>query len=413
MVDGAMRKTGRIITFLAAAVSILILGWLLALTTANPVLAQTISSDDDADGINDLWEDRLQTGKDKRTLFIKPLYKQTATSVPVYWADFKKSYHQSIEGYFNAIFLARAKKPDGTPVGLEIRVIGDDANPYVPMRARTNNVPTYDPAKDSTYADGKPPVNIITIMAKGVPSSRVDSYDVTGASNRGHIQVKKTYQPDPAHPDQWPTVNKTYFVWTWDTKGYTNNMGSAYNWSDPMAAPRPGYHGATVTKPVEVGLHALACYMEEGAYTSLSASDGQACTTNCAATTCCVGKKSTDDYNTNVLADFNEYELDNTGKITAVGRFAISGSEYTRQQVLTHTLVHEIVHALLKASSLDECSNPCCPMSNFVARERGWTLTELGASSCGGSSTFTGRTCTHASGLNDITQKGVVWNVPH
>lgn len=377
---------------------------------AGTAVAQTISPDDDADGISDVWEERLQTSKDKRTLFIRPLYKQTATSTSVYWADFKNLYHQNVENYFNAIFLAKARKPNGTPVGLEIRVIGDSGNPYKLMQDVN-----YDPARDTSYADGKPPVNIITIMAKGEPTSQASyagSYQVTGATNKGHIRLKFIRQPDPRDPDHWPTVYQQFYVWTWDAKGFTNNLGSAYDWMDPLNAPRPGYHGATVAKPVEVGLHALACYMEEGAYTSLSATS-PACTTNCYGQTCCRGKKSTDDYNADLRADFNEYALNSTGQITGIGRFAISGSEYTRQQVLTHTLVHEIVHALLKASSLDECTNPCCPMSNFVARERGWTLTELGASSCGGSSTFTGRTCTHASGLNDITQKGVVWNVPH
>jgi hypothetical protein len=380
-----------------------------------------VTDDDDGDGINNIWEGRLQTSPGKRTLFIKPLYQTTSTSTASYWSDFKKYFHQTIESYLNAIFEARARKPDGTaPVGLEIRVIGDDANPYEPMRAKTSNVPTYDPAKDYTYADGRPPVHIITITAKGSSTCTPLDYEVSGASNKGHTRLKSIQQPDPANPEAYPTVSKRYYAWTWDTKGYTYNLGTAYNWGDPLKAPRAGYHGATTSKPVEVGLHALACYMVEGVYDSLTAGK-KACATNCAgaAATCCNTEKWSTSNRDHVFApaatvEFNEYSLDSAATITAVGRFAVSGSEYNRDQVLVHTLIHEIVHALLKASTtLDECQNPCCPMSNFVARERGWTLTELGASSCGAISKFSGRTCTHSSGLNDITQKGVVWNVSH
>jgi hypothetical protein len=305
-------------------------------------------------------------------------------------------------------------------VGVEIVVIGDPANPYAPMRSLS-----YNPATDTSYADGKPPVNIITIQARGetqcIPN--LGSFEVM-TGNYGHIKLKTTFiQPDPESP-YWQNCGPDatcstqgclcYATWTWDTKGATTHLESSLY--DP-GSNRIGYHG-----PVYVGLHALACYFEEGAYDSLVAGS-TAIATNCVpspvstgTSLCTTTKLSTDDYNHNGLVDFSEYSINGTtGAIIGVGNTNISGQEYDRVTALKHTLVHEIMHALLRASgAVDECANPCCPMGGHVARERGWTLTDPGASSCGNGK-VTGKSCTHgtAGDANDITAPGVIWNVSH
>jgi hypothetical protein len=370
---------------------------------------------DDGDGISTTWKTRLGLASGKRTLFIKPLYQATSTSTAVYWSDFKTKYHSGLEAYFNDHFLRMSTKPDGSPanVGLQIVVIGDDNNPYAPMRAKTGSVPTYDPAADATYADGKPPVNLITIIAKGASTCTGDSYEISVAARHGHTAYKSS-------------------AWTWDVKGYTNVINDS-NYA-PVAG-RQGYHGSTLSKPLELSLHALACYVEEGVYTALDINQ-TACATNCFATTspCCTGqrKSATDFADDNLKAAFNAFSFASstnsqiTGPLNTDGTInlnaAYSTTAYNSDQVLTHTLIHEIVHALLTDDpTKDHCTNPCCPMYANVANQRGWTITELGASSCsntyrdGTQSTSSNQSCTHSThhGSNNIATYGVVWNVSH
>ena len=419
------------------------------ITTAPPmsfstqILTYSPTDDDDGDGVSTTWESRLGTDPAKRTLFVKPRYKLKPTTAEIYWADFKLQYRDPIQAYFDAHFRAK------TGVGLEIRVIGDPENPYchcgsggsavshgnpdnptTPFKASCMRNPKYDPALDTYYGStDKPPVNIITIQARGdtqcVPNR--GSYEVLSTGKYGHISLKTTFiQPDPDSP-YWANCGPAgtcstrgcicYATWTWDTKGATTRVSDSQNPNryDGTTANRIGYHG-----PVYVGLHALACYFEEGVYESLAAGSPSCnSVTNCyplRTSPCCTPSKwSTDDYNRNGLVDFNEYTLDSTGKITAAGATNVSGEEYDRATVLKHTLVHEIIHALLRTNAAyDECSNPCCPMGGHVARERGWTLTAPGASSCANGS-VTGMSCTHGAvgDVNDITRYGVIWNLAH
>jgi hypothetical protein len=208
--------------------------------------------------------------------------------------------------------------------------------------------------------------------------------------------------------------NEQYGVWAWARKGITDAAGDSLSGR---------YHG-----PVQAGLHALACYMEEGVYAQL-VKDQSACAANCLSQPCCLTQqKSTDDfvYDPSNKVAFNGFTFNYsngtiTGPVNTDAAFSTTG--YSREDVLTHTLIHEIVHALLTANpdNRDHCENPCCPMYTNDARQRGWTETDLGATSC--SITFKDGhtmeasnlpTCTHGqNGSNDITKYGVVWNVSH
>jgi alpha-tubulin suppressor-like RCC1 family protein len=375
---------------------------------------------DDGDGISAAWKTRLGLPSGKRTLIIRPLYQESSSSTPAYWSDFKAKYHSTLETYFNRQFQNRATKSDGSPanVGLQIMVIGDPGNPYAPMR----NV-EYDPATDNN-PDGKPPVNIITIVAKGGTTCAGTSNEVYGAANAGHTGFKLVQGGSGQYP-----------LWSWARKGYTYQH-SLY---DAGTGQRIRYNGdifslnPTLNKPLEVGLHALACYMEEGVYDSLTP-NAASCTgaaTNCAGATspCCTTQKQ----NTNDFADdpskvaFNAFSYGTQAesfKITGPSALSAAHSTtgYSSEEVLTHTLIHEIVHALLSANTdgRDHCTNPCCPSFKNDAVERGWTETDLGMSSCsitykdGTRSEFTNQSCTHGqNGSNDITKYGVVWNVSH
>jgi alpha-tubulin suppressor-like RCC1 family protein len=439
---------------------------------------------DVGDGISSTWKGTLGLDAGKRTLFIKPLYKADSSSTPVYWSDFKTKYHAAIEGYFNTEFEARARRDDGTAVGLQIRIIGDDANPYAPMRALD-----YDPTKDSLYCplvngqhqcatNTSPPVTILTIEAH-------ENYDVSGTQNSGHTQLKSVTQPDPQLPFElgnatsggattlsdttksWTAngwVNKyiiitsglgagqarlitantataltvspawaispdntsayyvgstiSYYTWSWQAKGYTTSTGSTPP-ATSTAPPRTAYNG-----PAQAGLRALNYYMTEGAYTGLT-NGSSACTINCWSPACClVTNVSTNDFidsnnNPTDKVAFNTFTMNSSnGAITSAPKFSAIG--YGSDAVLTHTLIHEIIHALLTAQDADHCENPCCPMHSGVSRERGWTITALGSSTCeiaykdGTKSNFANRRCTHNDGgLNDITHKGVVYNASH
>jgi hypothetical protein len=348
---------------------------------------------DDGDNISAAWKTRLGLPSGKRTLFIKPVRKVTSEST-AYWSEFKDTYHSTIQGYFNGLFETRRN------VGLQIVVIGDQGNPYEPMRNFD-----YDPATDNKYPGEKPPVSIITVEARGAEACPGSSYEVGGPTvqNSGHTKLRRLQG-----------YTEQYSYWGWDGKGYTAAAGTSMSGK---------YHG-----PVQAGLHALACYMEEGAYAELGL-NMTACATNCKSQSCCLTaeNKSSDEYvQAPSKVAFNAFQFDLTNA-TITGpadiNAAYSMTGYSKEDVLIHTLVHEIVHALLTADSAnsDHCENPCCPMYSNVARQRGWTLKDLNASSCstpykvGPAIESTNQPqCSHGKdGAKDITAYGVVWNDSH
>jgi hypothetical protein len=312
--------------------------------------------DEDNDGIpNGVEETLLFTDPTLKTLFVRPKQEIGFLSY-VYWNEFIALFPwPGRPGFANIAPFVNA--------GIEVSVIGDSNNPYVPMRDFA-----YDPATDAN----QPPCDILEIVYK-----QDTSYCSYNEANEGHTFFTGT-------------------TWSWDTKGYTpNNPTSShylkYNYHTPIIYPFP-----------------LENYFSEGVYDSIQVSQlpitGVA---GCGYDQCWdFDNSSTLNVNqadsVNGLPDdtveFNVITFDGDGEIQSVGAMGLG---YDRDAVKRRTIIHEMGHGLLNALSGDHCTDNQCIMYNSVAD---WELYEFG-SPIG---------CTHSpGGSKDIRAAGVIHNTVH
>ena len=318
--------------------------------------------DEDEDDIPyEVEHDLLGTNHLVKTLFVRPK-KETGFLQYEYWTEFIQLFPDTRSGF--------ADVPPFTHAGIEISVIGDPNNPYEPMRNFD-----YDPAQDPEH----PPCDILEIVYKGDTS-----YCAYGHHNYGH-----TY------------FSSIGLTWHFDTKGYVPHNEGTYwqqhHYFTPQIYPFP-----------------LANYFDEGAYDSIKA--GQIPNAPQGDDLCpfsqykqCYYFNHSNPMNWNKddpvnglpddWVEFNEITFDSaTNKeITYVGA---KGKDYTREEVLRRTIVHEMGHGILAASEDDHCSDPQCIMYGFVAN---WEMSDFGPGNC-----------VHSpGGAKDIRARGVIHNSIH
>jgi hypothetical protein len=344
-------------------------------------ICPTPDEDSDGDGISDEAEDKIDTHKNIKTLFVRPKTLVMTLVMKdndgdgkyediqiVPWTGFRDLYPGSPPGF--------AAIPAFSDADIEISVIGDGSHPYAPMRAFD-----YDPATDVN----KPACDILEVFY--LPTKTAEGNDLYcpfGHHNFGH-----TY---------FSTIDATWF---WDTKGYVpNDQTSAhylkYQYFTPLLYKFP-----------------LDKYFEEGAYDRIAAAEGPRAYSGCGLHQCYDADNSSP-LNVNSgspvqgrpddKVDFNPITFNSADKkITFVGN--IPGAQYDKDAVLKRTLVHEIGHALLAASELDHCNDLQCIMYGAVVD---WEPRGFGPPSS------SGRICTHSpGGSKDIRSPGVVHNRVH
>jgi hypothetical protein len=297
--------------------------------------------DDDQDGIPNGVEATLGTNPNKKTLFVRP-YKKTSTGL-AYWSD------------FNTVLFPPASPrpgfaeiPSFSNLGIEISVIGDPNHPYAQM----SNI-NYDPATDNSH----PACDILELIYNAMNSDAVAELP-TDQANRGH----------------------TYFTgqtWTWDTKGKTPNISSSayylkYKYHKPYAYAWP-----------------LDRYIAEGAYPKVGLNESYIGTSNCGHSYCydyshCSPMNLNDGESVppytglpDETVEMTNIVYDSSGKITAIDP---RGESYDRDAVLKRTIVHEMGHAILGASSGDHCNEPQCIL--YHSTVGGWELLNFGGPAC-------------------------------
>ena len=332
------------------------------------------TDDNDCDGISDDMEDNiLHTNKSMKTLFVKPSMKGS-TPADVYWPEFATLL--PLTPFVNA--------------GIEIVVIGDSNNPYVPMKSYD-----YDPKGTNI------PCDILAIRYMG---------STTFCDYREHNEGHTYFEKDAS-------------TWYWDTKGYTPNdtySGSNYDlytYYKALIYPFP-----------------LHNYFTEGAYPSMTVGETPV-VLKCTYNDCdmadhippplrlnprnlndsdyAIPPIFTKDTQGNIIdygtVEFNSlffckdteshgaYQCSEEGEIWNIIGPNPRGKPYARQEVLRRTVVHEMGHALLDAygGNLnctdpnclgDHCTNPNCIM---YAGVEDWEMHDFGSGP---------GSCYHASG---------------
>jgi hypothetical protein len=297
-------------------------------------------NDSDHDGIPDDEElNDFHTNPNKKTLFVRPKkeipFEKSCggKSIPYeYWDEFIKLFPDSRPGFANIPPFANAD--------IEIVVVGDPNNPYLPMRDFC-----YDPANDAK----KPHCNILEIiykMEKNLQGEGVVIEEGTSTLNNGHTFFDQNFE-----------------VWSWDTKGYTPGSQIHHTYYIPEIYPFP-----------------LDNYFTEGAYRDHIAKDEKPVTLKCTEPECGsaqtnrrspmnLGGSGPNDGPPDDTVEFNAISFDPDGKITSVGN---KGKEYKRNEVLKRTIVHEMGHALI---GFLHCEDPQCIMNQRVEN---WEMLDFG-----------------------------------
>jgi hypothetical protein len=325
------------------------------------------ANDADGDGISDEIEnDLLHTDPLTKTLFVRPKRRVSLFGYE-YWSGFITLFPWAGKPGF-------ADVPPFRNAGIEISVIGDPANPYLPMR-----VFDYDPGIDPNH----PPCDILEIAYQRDTDYCQFSLD----DNEGHTHFTGT-------------------KWSWDTKGYTPYNSSSthyikYKYFTSLVYPFP-----------------LDNYVAEGTYDSIGIGKKPILSSAPCTYSQCWEFDHSSPMNLNEIdpvnglpdgtVEFNEITFTSNAEITSVGTM---GLKYTRNEVLKRTIAHEMGHALLAASENDHCNHQQCIMYHSVAD---WKLWDFGPPPS------TGETCTHSPSpdpnnpnLKDIRAPGVVHNRVH
>jgi len=345
--------------------------------------------DHDCDGIPDFMElEYLKTDPAWRTLFVRPK-KKVGENEFVRWENFLALFPGSSHGI--------AKIPAFMEARIEVVVIGAPDNRYAPMRAWD-----YDPAADDLdpHKEGvQPPCcDIMEIICE-----QADAFYEFDKAHAGHTYLMESFTPGA-------------YVWTWSTKGYTGG-GRHHGYGIPVVYPLP-----------------LDKYFQEGAYRVIEAGrepvrdssgnpvtdcshdpacdgdDPQQCCSHCSPMNLRFAQgaafNSFYDGLPDETVEFNEIAFDYDGKIAA---FTGLGRQYTKNEVLARTIVHEMGHALLSATNDEHCPNPCCIMHRNTLD---WKQLHFGPPCPGGANGMIA--CEHSpGGCKDIRQPGVIHNTRH
>jgi hypothetical protein len=295
--------------------------------------------DSDCDGIPDDEEiNRFNTDPKKKTLFVRPKKESIYETKYVYWEEFIKLFPDSRPGFANL--------PPFTDAEIEIVVVGnEDPNfPYEPMRHFA-----YDPANDPN----KPHCNILEVVLRMEKDSQGKGITLIWGPQTG-------------------TAGHTFFylnqIWSWDTKGYTPGNVVHHGYFIPEIYPFP-----------------LNNYLKEGAYRNNIAQGEMPKTLICNEADCGpnqANRRSPMNLSGNSpnygppdnTVEFNEIFFDPNGRITFVGG---KGDEYSRDEVLKRTIVHEMGHAITGFDGFEHCKNPQCIM--YEATEN-WKMLNFGHS---------------------------------
>lgn len=331
--------------------------------------------DDDCDGIPDSIETGLlKTNPHKKTLFVRPK-KEIDDESYKYWEEF---YTKLFPGSSNG----KVNIPAFVLAGIEVVVIGDMDNPYLPMKNFR-----YDPANDGK----KPPCDILEITLKRREGSEgwpVYCGTADDAHHGGHTYLMSNDRN-----------NRSF--WSWSTIGYASSAEKSHKYFKTFIYP-----------------YALDNYFKEGVYEKIAVGQ-KPIVTDCRKYPDKCNQLSPFNLNDNDpppnppytmkpddTVEFNEIDFDSEGKIIRIGK---RGKPYTKYQVLARTAVHEMGHALLGAVWQDHCQNPCCIMCRkIIDRDQkgfgpGCRIAETSVSKC-----------QHGPGGNqDIRAVGVVFNHVH
>lgn len=348
------------------------------------------TDDVDCDGISDRIEkDLFKTDDKKKTLFVRPLKEKEdcenreADMSPCveYWKEFSTElFPGNINGHANIKAFADA--------GIEVVVIGDPNNPYLPM---TDFL--YDPAKD----DKNPPCDILEVTVKrkrGLEGWPVYCLTSDDARHKGH-----TYFMADCPMDGFRSKS----FWSRSIIGYTTSAEKSHKYYKAFIYSYP-----------------LDRYFNEGAYQKIEKGE-RPIETDC---TKHPGKcNGLSPFNLNdddpfpnppytmrpdETVEFNEIKFDSKGTILWIGK---RGKSYTRQQVISRIVVHEMGHSLLGAVEEDHCRNPSCIMNRFT---EDWDQKSFGPPRIGIGKNYGLLGCKHGPGKSlDIRADGVVFNFIH
>ncbi len=365
--------------------------------------------DQDCDGITDIVEDRIGTSKQEKTLFVRPIIEYTDEAGLIkgrYWDEFiQKHFPQPEDSCKNRCI---AHIPTFVESGIEIVIIGCHSGPTLPDSCAPNTYPqlysefkyfNYDPTNSnpdlSDLPNNKLPCSIMNIVLKH-PDSYCDTF-CDDTQYRGHTHLStasiKTIVVTPERTEEIDS-----YTWTWSTKGFTPSNVMHHNYYIPLIYQYP-----------------LDKYLKERAYSALQENQDPV-TTNCNILRrnrqCgdCQGDScfSTMNLNNDDTVEFNPIILNSNGTITDV--YATQGQDYSRDEVLKRTIVHEMGHALLGASIGVHCANPNCIMYGSIVD---WSLDGFGTSdpTCEPDDAHPYRECcTHKS---DVKAHGIILNLSH